>query len=375
MAKNKGKIRVSLLICVLLAGVLSPVYNALGEEEIAKDIFFRAEVVKILENKETVLPDGVPATQQRLLLRGLEEPYKGQEIEFNGIGNYDVINKQLYREGDTVLVVASRDSEGETYFYISDYVRTNGLWILFIVFCLTLILVGRFKGLRSLVTLVLSFVVIIGYIIPQILDDADPIIVTVIGSSVILLIIIYLTEGWRTISHLSILSIFISLVITIFVSWFFTGLARLTGVTGEEVSFLVDIGPQTIDFRGLLLAGIIIGALGVLDDVVISQIATVEQLSEANPSYTFRELFKRSYHVGISHIASMTNTLFLAYAGVSLPILILFTSGQSAFQNWMQAINNESIATEIVRTLAGSIGLILAVPIATLLAAWKYGRK
>jgi uncharacterized membrane protein len=137
----------------------------------------------------------------------------------------------------------------------------------------------------------------------------------------------------------------------------------------------LSIGGQSINFQGLLLAGIIIGFLGVLDDVVISQVAAVEQLSKTDNSLNRKGLFGRAYQIGVSHVSSMANTLFLAYAGVSLPLLILFISGQSAFTGWGQIINNEMVATEIVRTLAGSIGLILAVPISTFIAAWWYGRN
>lgn len=139
--------------------------------------------------------------------------------------------------------------------------------------------------------------------------------------------------------------------------------------------YLMNVGGETINFKGLLLAGIIIGAVGMLDDVVISQIMSAKQISEANPNQSRAEIFKRTYKVGVSHVSSMTNTLFLAYTGVSLPLLVLFISGESVFGNWTHIINNEAIATEIVRTLSGSIGLILSVPIATFIAAWWFGRK
>jgi uncharacterized membrane protein len=191
-----------------------------------------------------------------------------------------------------------------------------------------------------------------------------------IGSFLILFLIIYVTEGFKKRSHITVLSIFLSLVITVFLSWFFVSLTKLTGVSSEETGFLVELAGRVINFKGLLLAGIIIGVLGVLDDVVIAQVATVEQIEDVDPSLSGMDLFKRSYEVGVSHISSMTNTLFLAYAGVSMPLLILFLSGQSAFSDWTQIINNEAIATEIVRTLAGSIGLILSVPISTAIAVW-----
>jgi len=341
----------------------------------AKDAYFKAEVTKVTTQEENILPDGTEVIQQNLLLRGMDGGYKNKEVEFNGIGGFDVVGKNIYKEGDKVLVVESFDAEGNSVFYVTDYVRTGAIFWLSVAFVLFLLAVGGFKGLRSIISLVLTFVVIIKYIIPQILSGADPIFVTIIGSFLILLIIIYVTEGFQKLSHISIVSIFFSLLITVFVSWFFVELAKLTGVFSEDISYLVNIGGDVINFKGLLLAGIIIGTLGVLDDVVIAQAATVEEISKANLAFSRKEVFKRSYKVGISHIASMTNTLFLAYAGVSLPLLILFLSGKSAFASWTQIINNEAITTEIVRTLSGSIGLILAVPISTLIATWWYKKQ
>jgi uncharacterized membrane protein len=340
-----------------------------------QDKIFKAEVVEILKQQQTILPDGVAVEQQDLLLRGLEKEFKDRGIKFKGIGEFDVIKKNIYQVGDKVLVAAVVDHQGNVQYYITDYIRTGGLWWLAIVFVLSLFIVGGWKGLRSLLALAATFFVIVKYIIPNILAGNSPLLIVLIGSLMILLIIIYLTEGFRSRSHIAVVSIFLSLIITITLSWFFVGLAKLSGLASEEVSFLINIGEQAINFKGLLLAGIIIGALGVLDDVVISQVATVEQLIKANPLQSRREIFKRAYKVGVSHISSMTNTLFLAYAGVSLPLLILFISGQSAFNGWWQVINNEAIATEIVRTLAGSIGLILAVPITTVVAVWWFRRK
>ncbi len=337
-----------------------------------RDRIFLAEVIEIIKQQQTTLPDGTIVEQQDLKLLGLDKEFAGQEIEFKGIGEFDVVKKNIYQVGDKVLVAASFDVEGKPYYYITDYVRTGSLWWLVAVFALSLFIVGGWKGLRSLLALIVTFFVIIKYIIPSILDGASPLVATLIGSVIILLVIIYLTEGFRARSHISIISIFLSLIITIFLSWFFVGLTKLSGLASEEVYFLINIGGEMINFKGLLLAGIIIGTLGVLDDVVVSQVATVEQIKKANQYQSRREIFKSAYQVGVSHISSMTNTLFLAYAGVSLPLLILFVSGESAFASWSQVVNYEAMATEIVRTLAGSIGLILSVPISTLVAVWWY---
>lgn len=336
----------------------------------ARNKFYQAEVIEVIKEQTTELSDGSSARQQDLKLKGLEGEIKNKEIIFNGIGNYDVAGKNLYKTGDKVLVIQSLDFEGNPSYYITDFVRTNTLWWLATAFILSLIVIGGFKGFRSILSLIFTFLVIVKYIIPKILDGADPITITLIGSFLILLLIIYVTEGFKKRSHIAVLSIFISLVITVFLSWFFVNLTKLTGVSSEETGFLVELAGRIINFKGLLLAGIIIGVLGVLDDIVIAQVATVEQIEAVDPSLSRMELFKRSYEVGISHISSMTNTLFLAYAGVSMPLLILFLSGQSAFSDWTQIINNEAIATEIVRTLAGSIGLILSVPISTTIAVW-----
>lgn len=361
-----------IIITILL---FSPLFAFAQTDNALQDKIFKAEVVEIIKQQQTVLSDGVIVEQQDLKLRGMEGEFKDKEVEFKGIGEFDVIKKNIYQVGDKVLVVAAADHEGNIQYYITDYVRANSLWLLAIVFVLSLFIVGGWKGLRSLLALAATFFVIIKYIIPSILSGASPLITVLIGSLIILLIIIYFTEGFCARSHIAVISIFLSLIITVILSWFFVGLTKLTGLASEEAAFLINIGEQAINFKGLLLAGIIIGALGVLDDVVISQVAAVEQIAKANSQQSRVEIFKRAYKVGVSHVSSMTNTLFLAYAGVSLPLLILFASGQSAFARWSQVINNEAVAAEIVRTLAGSIGLILSVPIATIVAVRWFGKK
>lgn len=240
------------------------------------DIVFRARVIEILNQQKSVLSDGTEVEQQDIKLKGLEGEFLNKEIIFKGIGDYDVVAKNIYNQDDKVLVVASYDDQGEVTYYITDYVRNDGMLWLTVSFVLTLLFVAGFKGIRAILSLVLTFLVIIKYLIPQILAGSDPLLITFIASLLILLIIIYVTEGFCLVSHLSVASIFISLSVTIFLSWLFVEITHLSGFSGEEMAYLVNIGGHPINFRGLLLAGIIIGALGVLDDVVISQIASVE---------------------------------------------------------------------------------------------------
>lgn len=359
----------------LIFGLLLSIYIALpvighAQETTPPDKIFQAVVTEVVQEKTSTLPDGTETVQQQLKLKGIEGDFVNKEVFYDGVGNIDVAKKNLYKKNDRVLVLASLDDRGDYHFYVTDYVRTKSLMYLGIIFVLILFAVGGWKGLRSILSLVFSFTVIMGYIVRQILDGGDPIVVTMIGSFLILFGIIYMTEGWRKEAHIGVVSIFISLLFTVFLSWLFVNLAQLSGLATEEASFLIGIGTKAINFKGLLMAGIIIGALGVLDDVVIAQVETVSQLYETNRALSRWEVFQKAYKVGVSHISSMTNTLFLAYAGASLAILILFSSGQSGYTTWTQAINNEMLATEIVRTLAGSIGLILAVPISTFIASW-----
>lgn len=336
---------------------------------------FKAVVLEVLEEKENVLPDGSSAKQQDLKLKGLSGEMSEKEFYFRGIADFDVLNKNIYKAGDMVVVIGSADHEGNISYYITDFVRTGPLFVLFFLFAFFLLIVGRGKGLRSLLSLALTFFVIVKFIVPHALTGGPIIVPTLLGGIVILGMVIYLTEGFNKKSNLAVFSIVISLSLTVFLSWIFVALSHLSGLGSEEISNLINIGSGVINFKGLLLSGIIIGALGVIDDVVISQIVSVEQLYAADPKQSAAAVFKKAMEIGVSHIGSMTNTLFLAYAGASLPLLVLFVSGESAFSGWGEVINNEAIATEIVRTLSGSIGLILAVPIATFLAARSLRNK
>lgn len=356
-------------IFLFIVLALLPV-TALAQTATAQDKIFKAAVVEVLREQKITASDGGQTTQQNLKLKGLEGDFNEQVVEYHGIGNIELVKKHVYKAGDKVLVMASLDDQGNYTFYVTDYDRSTSLVVLAIIFLVCILGVGGWKGFRSVLSLVLSFLVIMKYIVPQIIDGADPIIVTLIGSCLILVAVIYLTEGFKRSAHIGATSIFISLTITVILSQLFVSLARLSGLSSEETGFLVGATKYAINFQGLLMAGIIIGALGVLDDVVISQVATVEELHKLDPYLGKLELFKRGFKVGVSHISSMTNTLFLAYSGASLSVLILFSTGQSGFSGWGQVVNNEMIATEIVRTLAGSVGLILAVPISTLVAAW-----
>lgn len=359
--------RKKILLTLLLALIFFPTQQISAQEDYkgGEEAIFKAEVLEILDETTELRDDGVLDTKQKLKLRGLEGVWKNKDFIYEQ-PSYDILSTVKYKVGDKVVVSQSLDTDGNNIFYIINFVRTSSIYWLTGLFVLIVILVGRFKGIRALFVLAITFAIILKFIIPKILEGNDPVFITIIGLLAILLVAIYITEGFSRISNIAVLSILISLLITAGISVFFTKLSRLNGFASEDVMFLVSSNYGSINLQGLLLAGILIGALGVLDDVVISQILTVKQIKKANPYYSKKELYKESMEVGVSHLSSMVNTLFLAYAGVSLPLLLLFSI--NPLLSYGNILNNEVVTTEIVRALTGSIGLILAVPIATLLA-------
>jgi uncharacterized membrane protein len=352
--------------------VLSPLL-AFGQtvqngESIVLDAVFEARVIRILEEKEIVRENGETFKQQNILLRGVSGEHRDKEIEHFGISDFDVLSADIYKVGDFVVVQQAANTDGTIEYIIVDHVRRNQLYVLALVFAVMVILIGKMKGVKALLGLVASFFVLVAVMLPLILKGVNPLAVAVVGSLVILAVVVYTTEGWCKKSHLAVASAFVSLLATVIVSFIFSNLAKLTGLMQEGSAFLISIGENVIDFKGLMLAGMIIGAIGVLDDVIVSQIETVEQIKQANPALSSAKVFKMAYQVGTSHLGSMVNTLFLTYAGASLPLLLLFVVKVEPFSSVSMTLNHEIIATEIVRSFAGGIGVALSLPISTYLA-------
>ncbi|MBU0596549.1 YibE/F family protein [Patescibacteria group bacterium] len=360
------KIKILLLTLLLLIPYAT---NAQTESSSVHDELFKAEIIEIIEENDNSVEANTESFQQKLKLIGLDEKWKGKEIISDNM-DLQVVSNPRYEVGDKVLVSYFQDINSNNVYYVTGPVRQGSLYWLALIFALVVIAIGRWKGLRSLAVLLLTFLIILKFIVPKILTGNDPLFITIIGSLIILTLAIYITEGLKRNSTIAIFSVLISLIITGFISIWFTGLAKLTGFASEEAIYLTGLAGSGIDIKGLLLAGIIIGALGVLDDVVIAQVVLVKELKISSPEFSKKQIYAKAMRVGVSHLSSMINTLFLAYAGAALPLLILFSVKQPPFLNFNNVINNEIIATEIVRSLAGSIGIVLAVPISTLMAVW-----
>ncbi|MFI0738093.1 YibE/F family protein [Streptomyces sp. NPDC021100] len=270
-----------------------------------------------------------------------------------------------YTVGQRVILAYAPKAPENLRYSVMDVDRDLPVGLLAGLFAVAVVAIGRLRGVFALVALVISFGVLTLFILPAVLQGSDPLLVAVVGGSAIMLIALYLCHGLNARTSVAVLGTLTSLlVIGLLGSWFIDW-ARLTGNTDDQTALVHGLFPG-IETQGLLLAGIIIGSLGVLDDVTVTQTSAVWELKEADPSASWRKLYGAAMRIGRDHIASVVNTLVMAYAGASLPLLLLFSIADSGVGT---VATSEIVAEEIVRTLVGSIGLVLSVPVTTLLAA------
>lgn len=309
--------------------------------------------------------DGRAKPYQILRVQVVEGAWAGQFFEID-YGRRQVAAPGVsIRVGERLMVMLYPGPTGTTEAYFVDFIRTRSMLWLLGLFVLSSILLSGWKGVRSMLAMLLSFAVIIGYILPHILQGENPVAVSTVGAFAILGTTLYLVYGWTLKTHAAVLGTLSALLITGVLAAYFINLSHLTGFGSEEAIFLSQQSTVPIDLRGLVLSSILIGALGVLDDLVITQASAVFELHLANPTLGFSELYRRAMRIGQDHVAATVNTLVLAYTGAALPLLLLVTLGGEQLTHF---INREFVTEEVVRTLVGSLGLISAVPLTTGLA-------
>lgn len=267
--------------------------------------------------------------------------------------------------GDAILVGRSPGAPEDQAYYFVDYRRDVPLLFLGALFAAMVVALSRLKGLSALVGLGISLAVLVWFVLPAILEGSSPLAVAIVGAAAIMFVTLYMAHGISARTTTAVLGTLVSLALTGVLAFVFVELGRFTGLASEEATFL-QVSAGQVNLEGLFLGGIIIGALGVLDDVTVTQASAVWELHRAKPDYGVRNLYGAALRIGRDHIAATVNTLVLAYAGASLPLLILFNLSDRSFAT---LATTEVVATEIVRTLVGSIGLVASVPITTALAA------
>jgi uncharacterized membrane protein len=290
---------------------------------------------------------------------------QGNSVEAR-IPDYDLIpNAPVFKVGDVVEIAQIPDGNGTNTYEVIEWVRRPVLGWLLGLFVVTTVLVARLKGLRAILATALSLAIVMLYIVPQIVTGTSPILVSLIGAGGILILAIFFVHGinWSTAAALFGTLATVGLVIGL--GQLFINIAHLTGFGSEEAMYF-NVAAEQINLKGLTLAGLLIGSLGALTDTSVVQASLVRELSHVNPRLGIRELYKRGMGVGRDHIGSLVNTLVFAYAGAALPTLLLLILNQFSLAH---SLNMELIATQIVHTFVGSIGLVWAVPLTTFIAA------
>ena len=354
---------------LLLIGVTA--YTLFTREQLPGDGFatfgadtVRAEVNQIIDEGDVDL-GGFTQKYQVARITILEGEYTGIPMEIDYGKRQVRSDDYMLKAGDKIIVTISKTPDNVVNAYFVDYVRITPILWLTLFFAIAIVLISQWKGIRALLSMVFSLYIIIGYIIPNILNGEDPLTISIIGSIILLGVSLYLTYGWTLKTHAAVLSMVLVLIITGALAGLFVVFAKLNGSGDENVMYLMQLSDTPINLRGLFLGGLIIGALGVLDDLVTTQAAAVFELHHANHELGFRGLYSSAMRIGQDHVAATVNTLVLAYAGASLPMLLMFSLGHG---DYGYIVNFSFVAEEIVRTLVGSLGLIAAVPLTTVIA-------
>ncbi len=367
-----------LLICSLLwfFFIVPSIHAQSRNLQQPKPEFMKARVQKIIkEGNKTV--GNIQNIFQTVELSILDGSDKGKTVHAEHGGTFIISDSQKVTQGEIVIV--SKVSQNKSVLYrIADRYRLDRVLAIVLGFIFLVIITAGKRGVGSVIGMFISVAVICFFIVPQIMQGSNPLLISIAGSLFIMITTIYLAHGITQQTTIAIASTILSLAITIFLSILFVQFIKLSGFGSEDIYSLIQGFQGTINFQGLLLGGIIIGTLGVLDDVTTTQTTTIYTLAEANPAYKVPALFKHGMKIGREHITSLVNTLVLAYAGASIGVFIYLILGtQRGTEPLWVMVNSEFLVEEIVRTIAGSIGLILAVPITTLLAAFfsKYSVK
>lgn len=386
---KKNMLRHTGLFLLLVGLILMPVVlwaQEYGEERVksvAEEVVEKAVIRSLQKQEREVLPeegmemfepaDVALASRDEVVLaidlEGLTGSLKGKQFATEQV--YGKGQEIRYDVGD-VVYVSYNDSPGVEHPYlIIDFDRTGTHVLLAVIFVVVVVLIGWWHGIKALLGLGVSLLALVHVIIPLIISGHNPVLIGFVGMGILVVPTYLITHGIGRVTWIAIAVTLLAILCTQSIAIVFMDLYQFSGFSSEEALYLsMRLGEQDIDLRGILLLGIVIGTLGVLDDVAVSQVAITQELYDANDKMPWHEVFFRSMRVGRYHAGSMVNSLVLAYAGSSLPLFILFTLGMGYYRSFDMIVNNEVIAIEIARSLIGSIGLLLALPIASLLGSW-----
>jgi len=362
---NSNWVKKLLLFGAILFGVLFSFAITSNAQELFNHYqgTYKAKIIEILDEYKEELFD-TTITIQNIEAELLEGPNKGTVVEIENDYQAFKSNKRVYVNHNVYI------DETESYTIIG-VDRMRSLILLLLIFVTVVIGFGRWQGVRSLIALSASFLIIMMVLIPGILNGWHPLVASILVAAGVLFAAIFFTHGFNRESTVAYSGTMIAVLLTSLFAAFAVSITDLSGIAADEAVYLNFNTGGTLNFTALLLGALIIGFLGVLDDIAITQSAVVTELFKSNPSITRNEVYERAMRVGREHVSALVNTLVLAYTGSALPLLLYFKLSPSGFAS---TINLEIIATEIVRIVVGSVGLILTVPIVTLLAVFMINK-
>jgi uncharacterized membrane protein len=326
------------------------------------EVFEKARVLEVMEKEMAPIPGtDTPLPSQTVQVEVLEGKDVGKIVTI--VNDYTQVEK-----GDIVyLRHQSNHLDGSSYWSINDPYRLDTLLWLTCIFVLLIFMFGGIQGVRGLASLIGSIFLIFYVLVPGIYSGGNAVLISIGVSSLIIVLGSYITHGFNRTTSSAVLGMIVTVIITGLLAYYVVDHAKLSGYASEESTYLTLDTRGAISMVGLLFGGIMIGLLGVLYDIAIGQAVAVEELFRAGKSITRREVYRRAIRIGKEHIGALVNTLAIAYVGTALPLILLI---QSSTTSILFKINSEIFATEIVRILIGSIGLIIAVPITTLIASY-----
>ncbi len=346
-------------------------------EEVSNDAVYADESAYFLGSVTMIFSEtlnaeyGMEEMVQDVNVRMMTGPDNGTDQRITYVTSASLFAAHQLDVGDTVIVTQDPGA-GSGEYIVLDTFRIPGVLIVFAIFLLLAIVFARLRGVTSMFGLAASLAILTFGIVPAIMAGHDPLLVCLIGSGAIAIVSILLAHGVNRRSVVALIATILTLVLCVLFSLLAVMLAQLAGSGTEEALYLQIGSLPSLNLRGLLLGGMIIGTLGVLDDVTTAQVAAVEELRLANTSFGAAELYRRGIRVGREHIAALVNTLALAYAGASFPLFLLF-SVQGGPPLWV-VLNSEHVMEEVIRAIVGGASLVIAVPIATALAAYYFSR-
>lgn len=339
-----------------------------------EEVQYRGEVLEVISEEKQEVEGGLELTLHILKVKITNGPFKGEIIEVNNLLEANSAYNIEVSEGDQIFVIPEFDQEANIVnAYVTEIVRDKYLIIITILFTIILIIIGKFKGLKAVITLAITAIAVVKILLPLILKGYNPILISVVIGLAIIIITLLIISGINRKTLSTIIGTSSGILIGGVLALIFGNLSNLTGLGSEEARMLAYI-PQNIsfDFRGILFSGIILASLGAVMDVSMSISSSMFEIAKVDPTIRKNDLISAGMNVGRDIIGTMSNTLILVYIGSSVPLILLFLAYDIQF---IEIINKDIIASEIIRALSGSIGLILAIPITVLISASMFGRR